>query len=67
MPKGIPTPSSMDLWIRKLPQGGNIGVGGRLIEAAMKAGKLKKDIFSPAGTSLRTIFSKLAKMGIRVR
>jgi hypothetical protein len=49
MPKGIPTPSSMDLWIRKLPQGGNIRVGGRLIEAAMKAGKLKKDIFVPCG------------------
>ncbi len=44
MAKGIPTPSTIDFWIRKLP-GGAIRVGGRLIEAAQKAGKLKGDVF----------------------
>jgi len=66
MAKGIPTPSTIDLWFRKLPKTGYVRVGGKLIEAAQKAGKLTKDVFFRPGTPVPKMLAELAKKGVKI-
>lgn len=67
MPRGKPTPSTMDFWFRVLGEGVNraIRVGGKAIQEAMKKGKLGRDeIFFPVTWSVEKIVRYLRRKGV---